>query len=295
MRKTTRTEDMAYCLMGIFDVNMPLLYGEGEKAFLRLQEAILARSNDESIFAWTSNSGDSLRGILAESPREFADSWNIVQDTPQQPRLPYHVTNLGLELIAPLSVDRWIMSSFQQKIQRNVLTLNCSRLLKSQTKQPLAITLVLPEPLGFSTMLYRQNTAALSIRRNENSLVKLMRLFNVSNMTQHIALHGTPEKLLVPQASAARIYRPYTPYRRMFFVLPLLYLGCWWHPASQPWTFADVTLVWAVLTFSWQLANQSSTHLLYMVFIVIIFNLLGQSKPLDRNAIWYKSRVKAVQ
>lgn len=28
-RETTRLEDMAYCLLGIFDVHMPLLYGEG--------------------------------------------------------------------------------------------------------------------------------------------------------------------------------------------------------------------------------------------------------------------------
>jgi hypothetical protein len=40
-RQTTRTEDMAYCLMGMFDVNMPLLYGEGDRAFIRLQEEIL--------------------------------------------------------------------------------------------------------------------------------------------------------------------------------------------------------------------------------------------------------------
>jgi hypothetical protein len=36
-RETTRPEDLAYCLLGIFGVNMPLLYGEGERAFLRLQ------------------------------------------------------------------------------------------------------------------------------------------------------------------------------------------------------------------------------------------------------------------
>jgi len=35
-RKTTRLEDRAYCLMGIFSINIPLLYGEGERAFLRL-------------------------------------------------------------------------------------------------------------------------------------------------------------------------------------------------------------------------------------------------------------------
>jgi hypothetical protein len=52
-RVTTRSEDIAYCLMGIFDVNMPLLYGEGgEKAFLRLQEELLRSSDDQSLFVW---------------------------------------------------------------------------------------------------------------------------------------------------------------------------------------------------------------------------------------------------
>ncbi|KAL6251759.1 hypothetical protein RBB50_001969 [Rhinocladiella similis] len=51
-RRTTRTEDIAYCLLGLFDVNMPLLYGEGMKAFRRLQEEIVRQSNDFTIFAW---------------------------------------------------------------------------------------------------------------------------------------------------------------------------------------------------------------------------------------------------
>ncbi|KIN08755.1 hypothetical protein OIDMADRAFT_69002, partial [Oidiodendron maius Zn] len=51
-RQTTRIEDMAYCLLGIFGINMPLLYGEGAKAFIRLQEEILKISNDQSLFAW---------------------------------------------------------------------------------------------------------------------------------------------------------------------------------------------------------------------------------------------------
>ncbi|KAI0380797.1 heterokaryon incompatibility protein-domain-containing protein [Hypomontagnella monticulosa] len=49
-RKTEKVEDLAYCLLGIFDINMPLLYGEGTKAFLRLQEEIIKRSNDLTIF-----------------------------------------------------------------------------------------------------------------------------------------------------------------------------------------------------------------------------------------------------
>ncbi|KZM19433.1 hypothetical protein ST47_g9412 [Ascochyta rabiei] len=59
-RITTREEDIAYCLMGIFDVNMPLLYGEGKKAFLRLQEAIIRGSEDQSILAFRHPSPPSL-------------------------------------------------------------------------------------------------------------------------------------------------------------------------------------------------------------------------------------------
>ena len=51
-RETRRPEDEAYCLMGIFDVNMPILYGEGRRAFRRLQEEIMKKSVDTSLFAW---------------------------------------------------------------------------------------------------------------------------------------------------------------------------------------------------------------------------------------------------
>ncbi|OCK80017.1 hypothetical protein K432DRAFT_260976, partial [Lepidopterella palustris CBS 459.81] len=51
-RETTRLEDKAYFLLGIFQVNMPLLYGEGRRAFLRLQEEILRTTEDYTIFAW---------------------------------------------------------------------------------------------------------------------------------------------------------------------------------------------------------------------------------------------------
>ena len=52
-RETTRIEDRAYCLFGIFDVNLPTLYGESDRAFQRLQEEILKRIPDQSFFAWS--------------------------------------------------------------------------------------------------------------------------------------------------------------------------------------------------------------------------------------------------
>ena len=47
-RETKRREDKAYSLMGIFDIHMPLIYGEGrEGAFARLRETIDKRANSK--------------------------------------------------------------------------------------------------------------------------------------------------------------------------------------------------------------------------------------------------------
>ena len=51
-RETTREEDRAYSLLGILDINMATLYGEGDRAFRRLQEQIMQRTPDQSLFAW---------------------------------------------------------------------------------------------------------------------------------------------------------------------------------------------------------------------------------------------------
>lgn len=88
-RKTTRIEDEAYCLMGLFNVNMPLIYGEGRNAFYRLQLEIIKSSDDQSILAWQYEPDRNYRlsfiesnqtslGMLAASPRAFAKCTGIV-------------------------------------------------------------------------------------------------------------------------------------------------------------------------------------------------------------------------
>ncbi len=78
-RETSRKEDIAYCLLGLFAVNMPMLYGEGDNAFLRLQHEILNQIDDESIFAWVDTECNTDEaGLLAEHPRYFANSGDIV-------------------------------------------------------------------------------------------------------------------------------------------------------------------------------------------------------------------------
>ncbi|KAH7321300.1 HET domain protein [Stachybotrys elegans] len=115
-RETTRVEDMAYCLLGIFDVNMPLVYGEGPRAFLRLQEEIAKNVNDLSLFAWRKlPSPQANHGIFATSPRDFLDSGSIslVQDAVFSPE--FEVTNKGLRITADL----------QGHDNRYLMKLNC--------------------------------------------------------------------------------------------------------------------------------------------------------------------------
>jgi len=52
-RRTTRIEDIAYCLIGIFDVSLITAYGEGNRAFFRLMEEILKRYDNWDVFHWS--------------------------------------------------------------------------------------------------------------------------------------------------------------------------------------------------------------------------------------------------
>jgi hypothetical protein len=98
-REITRLEDEAYCLLGLFDVNIPLLYGEGRrKAFHRLQHAIISQSDDESIFVWLSTKFGDERGILADSPSEFAATGRIRPIHFEHKRPPAIFTSRGLEM-----------------------------------------------------------------------------------------------------------------------------------------------------------------------------------------------------
>ncbi|RDX41402.1 HET-domain-containing protein [Lentinus brumalis] len=130
-RETTVVEDRAYSLMGIFGVNMPTIYGEGSRAFIRLQLEIIRTSTDQSIFAWGKPYGiqefvdnasaftdlpswaTEFRCLLASSPDRFKGSANIVPfpvedfSTYTHPNcfcdIPeYTPTNYGIQIHLPL-------------------------------------------------------------------------------------------------------------------------------------------------------------------------------------------------
>ena len=65
---------------------MPMLYGEGEKTLLRLQEKIIKEIDDHTIFAW-SICHESPGGLLADSPARFADC-QYIKYIKRLPRIP---------------------------------------------------------------------------------------------------------------------------------------------------------------------------------------------------------------
>lgn len=109
-RMTTRDEDMAYCLMGIFNVSMPIIYGEGlKKAFRRLQTLIIQKSFDQTIFVWRGNYSTS--GLLADGPADFAHTPELAIWAPRY-LSPFSMTNVGVSIrVMDLSNARVKVSS----------------------------------------------------------------------------------------------------------------------------------------------------------------------------------------
>ncbi|KAJ8115983.1 hypothetical protein OPT61_g2492 [Boeremia exigua] len=110
-RVTTRTEDVAYCLLGLMGVNMPMLYGEGGNAFIRLQLELLKNSNDHTIFAWGAFEKAHLDAaefratttVLAPSPACFRYSagFRTTFADRSDRSLTHEITNNGLRICLP--------------------------------------------------------------------------------------------------------------------------------------------------------------------------------------------------
>ena len=108
-RQTSRIEDEAYSLMGIFGVHMPMLYGEGVHAFIRLQEEIIKTSTDHTIFAWATKFPRTryyTGGLLADCPSTFANTKFIAPDSDKN-TLPFETTNKGIHLRIPIYEDSY--------------------------------------------------------------------------------------------------------------------------------------------------------------------------------------------
>ncbi|OSD00787.1 HET-domain-containing protein [Trametes coccinea BRFM310] len=84
-RATTRVEDRAYSLLGLFGIHMPTIYGEGRGAFLRLQEEIMKRIPDQTLFAWGPRytySEPQTQALVSLTPAERP--WGLLADSPEE-------------------------------------------------------------------------------------------------------------------------------------------------------------------------------------------------------------------
>ncbi|KAF5856574.1 hypothetical protein ETB97_007131 [Aspergillus alliaceus] len=125
-RQTTREEDVAYCLLGVFDVHMPMMYGEGKRAaFVRLQEEIIKQTNDLTLFAWQATPASEpgrlaseLCGILAHSPADFSKANDIEPSYDKKFNPEFSMTNKGLRISMPLKLSQE---------GRSTMMLNCYR------------------------------------------------------------------------------------------------------------------------------------------------------------------------
>lgn len=180
-RQTTRFEDLAYSLFGIFDVAMDLRYGERDKAFRRLQEQIInSHPLDESILAWTSNEfgDDKQPGILAPRPDCFKNSANLTAESPSHkyiPRNSYNISNKGLEISVRMATKtrlffrhgpREIKGFEESALRRKKLevTLNCWEVGR---QSPATVVICLQrDNRGF---YYRSNCNALGWAKSVDS------------------------------------------------------------------------------------------------------------------------------
>ncbi|KAG8816803.1 hypothetical protein FRC17_000176, partial [Serendipita sp. 399] len=119
-RKTTRIEDMAYCLLGIFDLNLSIAYGEKEKAFYRLQVEILQNSNDLSLFDWQGQASI-YNSMLAASPGCFSDYLGLHKDPSLQVSddPSFAQTNVGIRIpLAVYVLDEQMVSELRLNLRK---------------------------------------------------------------------------------------------------------------------------------------------------------------------------------
>lgn len=148
-RTTTRTEDLAYCLLGLFNIQISLLYGEGVNAFARLQEEIINQTDDESIFAWSlprhlEHEWESWRtehgecvtihcpSALAPHPEYFMDQKSAHLAGIAR-RKPYRITNKGLEFEAAQAIELQNPELNSDKVV--VVELNCGNRTAGENRQ----------------------------------------------------------------------------------------------------------------------------------------------------------------
>ena len=158
---------MSYCLLGLFGINIPLLYGEGEAAFQRLQEELFRVSTDDSIFVFSIQAKNAdrksdRRSVFADHVGCFASSGGVdiggyetAKSTSRYfggQKEPSSVSDIGLSIKAKVLqihhhhmwIRAWhhVMPLHEEWFRRTVLMpLRCSLRDEDGVKRQLALLL----------------------------------------------------------------------------------------------------------------------------------------------------------
>lgn len=154
-RQTTRVEDEAYSLMGILGVHMPTIYGEGKAAFRRLQEEIMKRAPDQTLFAWDNDTYFEAGeyGLLAPGPSLFQASADLV------PTPPENLSDAVRAFLEAFTIDGSEVRSFIVHLYRQ-LTPYCERPYCSRSKYLSTWTLRRsPSPTSGFVQSFRSSSA----------------------------------------------------------------------------------------------------------------------------------------
>jgi hypothetical protein len=193
-RATSKEEDIAYCLMGILNVRIPLMYGEGHEAFIRLQKEIINTLDDDSVLAWNPDVGNpelidtqqdySSLGIFAKHPSFFSRSANLRHSGSNLK--PWQMTRRGLQLCE----SRW------KNIRPQVwnLHLECYALREDGKRQCITVPV---EPVIVSTT--RENEPVVVFRRRPQRIFPTIGSQPFPRLTHnspvYLSLEDTPSRL----------------------------------------------------------------------------------------------------
>ena len=180
-RKTSRVEDRAYSLLGLLQIQLPILYGEGHYAFIRLQQELITRFDDQTIFAWreininTSVGHDA--GLLATTPDDFwffnGENVKLSQEV-----LPYTMTNGWLRISLPIlkyrdpSGRRRCIGILNCKVQHEDMFYGIH--LREQSGQYVRINPTQLEKIPFSKIQYLQPRLVYIKQLNYSHINKIL-------------------------------------------------------------------------------------------------------------------------
>ena len=188
-RYATKQEDIAYSLFGIFDVSIPVTYGEGQRRALgRLLQEVLTRSGDATILAWTGKASDYNSCLPAEI---------TVYREPLSPLLPSPIPDNEMEtLLSELETSSTLHDSAVE-LYDHLIILPTPRLVSRRLSLPCLVFLLRTVSGPFtarddsSVRVYRATATALGE-------VEIKTSDDLSGLTNLVLVHPWLQSLFDP-------------------------------------------------------------------------------------------------